>query len=93
MVDGSGSSTGSPLQDTDVQTLHRLLLYATAESRRRLASLLVEEKSADVWALLATTARYGGDHFLRARCVEVLGMAAAGAEDREAELILNALLG
>ena len=93
MVDGSGSSPGSPLQHNDVQTLHRLLLYATAKSRRRLASRLVEEKSADVWLLLATTARYGGDLFLRARGVEVLGMAAAGADDREAELILNALLG
>jgi hypothetical protein len=76
----------------DVQTLVRLLLYATAESRRRLAARLLDEGRADVWALLATTARSDEDPVLRARCVEVLGLAAAAADVRQAELILSALL-
>jgi hypothetical protein len=77
----------------DVQTLYRVLVYATPESRRRLAGRLVDGKHARVWDLLAMTARSGGDRVLRARCVEVLGLAAAGAREQEAELILNALLG
>jgi hypothetical protein len=81
------------LQQDDVQTLVRLLLYATAESRRRLAARLLDEGRAEVWALLATTARSSEDPVLRARCVEVLGLAAAAAEADQAELILSALLG
>jgi hypothetical protein len=82
-----------PLHQDDVQTLVRLLLYATAESRRRLAARLLDEGRRDVWVLLATTARSGEDPVLRARCVEVLGLAAAAAEGHQAELILSALLG
>ncbi len=81
------------MHQDDVQTLVRVLLYATAESRRRLAAQLVDEKNAEIWALLATTARSSEDAVLRARCVEVLGLAAAGAEGHQAELILRALLG
>jgi hypothetical protein len=81
------------LHHDDVQTLVRLLLYATAESRRRLAARLLDEGRAEVWVLLATTARSEEDPLLRARCVEVLGLAAAAAEGRQAALILSALLG
>ena len=81
------------MQQGDVQTLVRLLLYATADSRRRLAARLLDEGRAEVWALLATTARSSEDPVLRARCVEVLGLAAAAAEADQAELILSALLG
>ena len=77
----------------DVQTLVRVLLYATAESRRRLAASLLDETRAEVWTLLAATARSNGDPVLRARCVEVLGLAAAAAGHQQAELILDALLG
>ena len=76
----------------DVQTLVRLLLYATAESRRRLAERLVNEKNGEAWALLATTVRSREDPVLRARCLEVLGLAAAAGEAHVAELILSALL-
>ena len=82
-----------PLHQDDVQTLVRLLLYATAESRRRLAARLLDEGRIEVWVLLATTARSSEDSVLRARCVEVLGLAAAAAEGHQAELILSALLG
>jgi hypothetical protein len=77
----------------DVQTLFRVLLYATAESRRRLAERLVNERNAEVWALLAITARSQGNPLLRARCLEVLALAAAAADERQAEVILSALLG
>ena len=77
----------------DVQTVIRLLLYATADSRRRLAARLLDEGRQDVWALLAATARSSEDPVLRARCVEVLGLAAAAAEGHQAEVILSALLG
>ena len=82
-----------PLHQDDAQTLTRLLLYATAESRRRLAARLLDEGRAEVWALLAATARSHEDPVLRARCVEVLGLAAAAAKGQQAELILSALLG
>lgn len=81
------------MRHDDVQTLAHLLLYATAESRRQLAARVLDEGRAEVWALLATTARSREDPVLRARCVEVLGLAAAAAEARQAELILSALLG
>jgi hypothetical protein len=81
------------LHHDDVQTVIRLLLYATADSRRRLAARLLDEGRQDVWALLAATARSSEDPVLRARCVEVLGLAAAAAEGHQAEVILSALLG
>ena len=79
------------MHQDDVQTLVRLLLYATAASRRRLAERLLNEKNGEVWALLATTVRSRGDPVLRARCLEVLGLVAAAAEAHEVELILSAL--
>jgi hypothetical protein len=77
----------------NIQTLVRLLLYATAESRRRLAERLVDERNAGIWALLASIARSEADPLLRARCIEVLSLAAAAAEAHQARLILSALLG
>jgi hypothetical protein len=81
------------LHRDDVQTLVRLLLYGTAASRQRLAERLLDESSTEIWALLAATARSQGDPVLRARCLEVLGLAAATAGGQQAELILSALLG
>ena len=82
-----------PLHQDDAQTLINLMLYGTANSRRRLAARLLDDGRAEVWALLATTARSNEDPVLRARCVEVLGLAAAAAGGQQAELILSALLG
>jgi hypothetical protein len=76
----------------DVETFVRLLLYATPASRRRLAARLLDQGGTEVWALLATTARSSEDRVLRARCVEVLGLAAAAADPGEAEAILKMLL-
>lgn len=81
------------MHQDDGQTLVHLLLYATPESRRRLAARLLDEGRGEVWALLATTARSHEDPVLRARCVEVLGLAAAAADGRQAERILSELLG
>ena len=77
----------------DVQTLVHLLLYGTADSRRRLAERLLDERNTEIWSLLATTARSQGDPLLRARCLEVLGLVAAAAGRQQAELILSVLLG
>lgn len=82
-----------PVHQDDLQTLVRLLLYGTAESRRRLAERLLDERHTEVWTLLAATARSREDPVLRARCLEVLGLAAAAAGGQQAELILSALLG
>lgn len=82
-----------PLHQDDLQTLVHLLLYGTAESRRRLAERLLDERHPEVWTLLAATARSREDPVLRARCLEVLGLAAATAGGQQAELILSALLG
>ena len=79
------------MRQDDLQTVASLLLYATFESRRRLAQRLLIEKDAEVWALLATTARSREDAVLRARCLEVLGLVAAAAKGHEAEFILSAL--
>ncbi len=76
----------------DVETFVRLLLYATPASRRRLAARLLDQGGTEVWALLATTARSSEDRVLRARCVEVLGLAAAAADPGEGEAILKMLL-
>ena len=81
------------MHDEYAETILRLLLYATAESRRRLAERLLTEKNAEVWGLLAITARSTEDPVLRARCLEVLGLAAAAADEQQAGVILNVLLG
>ena len=79
------------MHQDDVQTLVRLLLYASAESRRRLAGRLLDEKHEEAWALLATTIRSREDPVLRARCLEVLGLVAAAGEPQDAALILSSL--
>jgi hypothetical protein len=66
------------LRQDDIQTLARVLLYASPESRRRLAVRLSDDERAEVWELLAETARSSEDPLLRARCVEVLGLAGLG---------------
>ena len=81
------------MYQNDAQTLIRLLLYATSESRRRLAERLVNENNAEVWDLLAITARSKGNPLLRARCLEVLALAVVAADEHQAEVILSVLLG
>jgi hypothetical protein len=51
----------------------------------------VEEADYRTWSLLGATVRSDEDWRLRARCLEVLGMAAGSADRQTAEAILEAV--
>jgi hypothetical protein len=72
----------------DPLSLSRLLLYGSEATRRSLAGGLVESD----WAMLAATVRSSEPWLLRARCLEVLGMAAGGGDEATAAAIMAALL-
>lgn len=74
----------------DARILARVLLYGDAGSRRAAAQLLLRASDRASWALLAGTVRSNEPWLLRARCLEVLGLA-AGADRRTAETILTLL--
>jgi hypothetical protein len=76
----------------DPLSLSRLLMYGSATTRRSLADALREAGGADDWAMLAATVRSDEPWLLRARCLEVLGIAAAGADQPTAEAIFGVLL-
>jgi hypothetical protein len=76
----------------DPLSLSRLLMYGNAATRRSVADGLLESGSADDWAMLAATARSNEPWLLRARCLEVLGMAAAGGDEPTAQAILALVL-
>lgn len=81
-----------PESPRDSRSLSRLLVYGTAETRRSLAEGLAREDDGESWSLLAETVFSQDGWRLRARSLEVLGLAAAGADRDVAEAILNALL-
>lgn len=83
----------TPAVPTTLQTLARVLLYGTAESRRAAAEGLLHDGDTARWRLLAATVRSRDDWQLRARCLEVLGLAAAAANQQTAEAILAAMMG
>jgi hypothetical protein len=76
---------------TDPLSLSRLLLYGSEATRRSLADGLAASGGADV-AMLAATVRSNEPWLLRARCLEVLGMAAAAGDESTAATILAGLL-
>jgi hypothetical protein len=80
-----------PLPWSDVRSLARVLLHATPATRRAVAQRLLEADDATWWQLLASTTRHDDDWRLRARCLEVLGVAAGAAELRTYEVIERAL--
>jgi hypothetical protein len=84
---------GSPLPWADVRSLARVLLHATPSSRRAVALRLLEAEDPRWWTLLAATVRSDEDWRLRARCLEVLGLAAGAADRQTVEQIAAALLG
>jgi hypothetical protein len=87
----TGHSSNRLLPWTDVRGLSRVLLHGTPASRRAAALRLLRASDPGWWPLLAATVRSGEDWRLRARCLEVLGLA-AGAGDRTAfEAIDSAL--
>lgn len=76
----------------DPRTLARLLVYGQPETRRVLAQRLLGEDDGEWWALLMSTVRSQEPWRLRARCLEVLGLAAGSADEQTAERILGELL-
>lgn len=77
----------------DPFSLSRLLLYGLPATRRSIADDLLAFGRSDTWAMLAATVRSHEPWLLRARCLELLGMAAADAGEATAKLILATLLG
>jgi hypothetical protein len=76
----------------DPSVLSRVLRFGDAATREGLA-IDIANGSADLIEVLASTARSEEDEALRARCVEVLGLALVGAGPDVAKRILDALLG
>ena len=76
----------------DLQSLARQLAYGSPATRQRLVEELLSRGDVRIWTLLVDTVRSGEPWSLRARCLEVLGLAAARADQQTAELILTALL-
>ena len=82
----------APIDGDDLQNLARQLAYGSPATRQRLVEGLLSRGDVRIWALLIDTVRSGEPWSLRARCLEVLGLAAARADQQTAELILTALL-
>ena len=79
--------------ETDtLQTLARLLLYGSPNTRRQAAERFLEEADPACWALLAETVRSEEPWLLRARCLEALGVAAGQADEPTVRIILTVLL-
>ena len=77
---------------SNVQGFTRLLLHGSPDSRRAAAQQLLAADDHTWWNLLTETVRSGEHWLLRARCLEILGLAAGSANQQTAESILIALL-
>lgn len=75
----------------NLRSLSRVLLYGSPDTRRRAAERLVADPDPDLWPLLARTVTADGPWLLRARSLEVLGIAAGCAAAPVVESILAAL--
>jgi hypothetical protein len=82
----------APIDGDDLQSFARQLAYGSPATRQRLVEGLLSRGDFRIWALLADTVRSRELWSLRAQCLEVLGLAAARANQQTAELILTALL-
>jgi hypothetical protein len=82
----------APIDGDDLQSLARQLAYGSPATRQRIVEGLLSRGDFRLWALLVDTVRSGEPWSLRARCLEVLGLAATRADQQTAELILTALL-
>jgi hypothetical protein len=80
----------APIDGDDLQSLARQLAYGSPATRQRLVEELLSRGDVRIWTLLVDTVRSGEPWSLRARCLEVLGLAAARADQQTAELILPA---
>jgi hypothetical protein len=80
------------MQHDDLVSLVRRLLWGTLATRRDLAEELAHASRGPARAMLANTARSDDSWQLRARCLEVLGLAAGQAQREVADEILRLLL-
>lgn len=81
------------MQRDDLASLVNRLMWGSAGTRQRLAEQLANNGSSRVLAMLAETVRSDAPWRLRARCLEVLGLAAGQAQRELAEHILRLLVG
>ena len=81
------------MHERDPRIVVAVLLYGSDASRRELASQMLAQGDLADWRLLANTVRSDDRWLMRARCLEVLGLAAANGPPHVAELILRLLLG
>ena len=84
---------GASPDPIDAGWLARRLLYGAPETRSRIAQELRQTHDPTLLDLLASTVRSSEPWQLRARCLEVLGLAAGGGEQVLAEHILAAVAG
>ena len=84
---------GSSPEPVDASLLARRLLYGAPETRSRIAAELRQTDDPALLDLLASTVCSTEPWQLRARCLEVLGLAAGGGPQSLAERILSALFG
>jgi hypothetical protein len=81
------------MQHDELIGLSGCLQWGTPDSRRALAERLVHRADHPMLALLADTVRSEEGWGIRARCLEVLGLAAAQADRPLGEHILGLLVG
>jgi hypothetical protein len=84
-------TSASVAEPVDPILLARRLLYGAPETRQRIAQELLRTEDEYLLDLLTSTVRSTESWQLRARCLEVLGLAAGGAPQGLAEQILSAL--
>lgn len=81
----------APRGGLDARRLVRLLTFGSPATRQQLAADLLRDGATESWQLLARTIHSAEPWLLRARCLEVLGRAIAGADQQTAKQILGAL--
>ncbi len=77
--------------DLDPRSLSAVLVHGSTDARSRLAEGLADSDG-DVLSILAVTVRSEENWLLRARCLEVLGLAASLGGEGRAKEILQALI-
>jgi hypothetical protein len=75
----------------EIQAIARVLQYGSLQSRLRLAEGLMGDEASECWTLLIGTVWSQEDWLLRARSLEVLGLAAGLGDRRTAEMVLDKL--
>ena len=86
-------SPGARAEPVDPALLARRLLYGAPETRQRIARELLATQDPDLLDPLTSTVCSTEAWHLRARCLEVLGLAAGDARQELVERILDGVTG